>query len=203
MATDRNSVVVSAFEDEDRAQRAVTELKSAGFNDDQIGFAMRGGESVAASTGDGDTETSGMSDTDTRGGTREGGVMGAITGASLGSIIGAAAALLIPGIGPVLAGGILGAALTGAAVGAATGGLAGALREWGFSEHEATYYHGELAAGRTIVTVRADGRQDEARAILQRNGGYDSSGRGGTMSAYSGTTDSDTNAMRDRDEDGS
>src|SRR5687767_14237774 len=154
-----------------------TELKSAGFNEGQIGFAMRGGESVAASTGAGDTTTTGMSDTDTRGGTREGGVMGAVTGASLGSIVGAAAALLIPGIGPVVAGGILGAALTGAAVGAATGGLAGALREWGFSEHEATYYHGELEAGRTIVTVRADGRQDEARAILQRNGAYDASSR--------------------------
>ncbi len=183
MAMNQNSVVVGVFEDEDSAQRAVTELKSAGFDEGQIGFALRGGDSVAASAGDGDTETSGMSDTDTRGGTREGGVMGAVTGASLGSIIGAAAALLIPGFGPVLAGGILAAALTGAAVGAATGGVAGALREWGFSEEEATYYHGELEAGRTIVTVRADGRQDEARAILQRNGGYDTSSRGGTTTA--------------------
>jgi uncharacterized protein (TIGR02271 family) len=195
MATNQNSVVVGVFEDEERAQRAVTELKSAGFDDGQIGFAMRGGESVSADMGDGDTETTGMSDTDTRGGTREGGVMGAITGASLGSIVGAAAALLLPGVGPVLAGGILAAALTGAAVGAATGGLAGALREWGFSEHEAAYYHGELEAGRTIVTVRADGREDEARAILQSNGGYDAGTRGSTMSAYTGT--SNRNATTD------
>ena len=117
--------------------------------------------------------------------------MGAITGASLGSIIGAAAALLIPGFGPVLAGGILASALTGAAVGAATGGVAGALREWGFSEEEATYYQGELETGRMILTVRAAGRQDEARAIIQRNGGYDEGSRGGTMNAYTGTTDRD------------
>jgi len=44
---------------------------------------------------------------------------------------------LIPGIGPVIAGGILGAALTGAAVGATAGGLFGALREWGLPEEEA------------------------------------------------------------------
>lgn len=193
MDSNQNSAVAGVFGDQAQAEQAVADLRSAGFAENQIGYAVRG-EGDRVTTGDvdsGDTGGGGTSDPDARGGTREGGVMGAITGASFGSIVGAAAALLLPGIGPVVAGGILATALTGAAVGAAAGGIVGALREWGFSEEEATYYQGELETGRTIVTVRADGRQDEARAILQRNGGYDEGSRSGTMNVYTGTTDRD------------
>jgi uncharacterized protein (TIGR02271 family) len=53
------------------------------------------------------------------------------------------------------------------------GGLIGALVGAGVPEEEAGYYEGEFKAGRTIVTVTADGREDEARSILRHFGAYD------------------------------
>ena len=85
---------------------------------------------------------------------------------------------VIPVIGPAIAGGTLGILLSNAAAGAAAAGLAGALIGSGIPEEDARYYHGEFEAGRTIVTVKADGRYDEATAILRRNGAYDMSTRG-------------------------
>lgn len=177
MDNDTRQAAIGVFDDRAQAEQAVDELRREGFTEDQIGFATRGEQTTEVrdiGTGSGDTDTSGVaSDTDTRGGTREGLAMGAVTGASLGSIIGAAVAILVPGIGPVLAGGILTAALTGAAVGAATGGIAGALREWGFSENEATYYQGEFEAGRVLVTARPNDMSQRQMAveIIRRNGG--------------------------------
>jgi len=93
----------------------------------------------------------------------------AVSGAVLGGFLGAAGALLIPGIGPVVAGGILITALGGAAIGATTGGVIGAFVNMGLPEHNAHHYAREFEAGRTIVTVKTDGRQQEAFDILRRD----------------------------------
>ena len=93
----------------------------------------------------------------------------AVSGAVLGGFLGAAGALLIPGIGPVVAGGILITALGGAAIGATTGGVIGAFVNMGLPEHDAHHYTREFEAGRTIVTVKTDGRQQEAFDILRRD----------------------------------
>lgn len=55
--------------------------------------------------------------------------------------------------------------------------IAGALIGLGIPEEEAKYYEGEVKAGRTLVTVKADGRYDEACALLRRFGGYEYSNR--------------------------
>ncbi|HEX6554743.1 MAG TPA: hypothetical protein VF026_18400 [Ktedonobacteraceae bacterium] len=47
------------------------------------------------------------------------------------------------------------------------------LKRMGVPEEEARYYQNELDNGRIIVTVQADGRQEEVRPILERNGAYD------------------------------
>jgi uncharacterized protein (TIGR02271 family) len=155
------STVVGVFDNRDQADRAVEELRRMGFRDDQIGYAMRGGDNtVAESTGNAAGE-------------------GLATGAVIGGLVGAAAALLIPGIGPVVAGGVLASVLGGAAVGAAAGGILGALVGMGIPEDEATYYEGEFQAGRILVTVKADTRAAEAREVLRRFGAYDVENRGG------------------------
>ncbi len=41
------------------------------------------------------------------------------------------------------------------------------------AEEEAHTFEDELAAGHAAVTVHADGREEEARAILKRHGGFD------------------------------
>jgi uncharacterized protein (TIGR02271 family) len=155
MATTERTTVVGAFDNRQDAEKAVEELHRAGFRDDQIGFATRGAESD-------------IGEPESKAG--EGAAGGLLTGGVIGGILGALAAGLIPGIGPVIAGGILAGVLGGAAVGAAAGGLIGALMGMGVPEEEASYYNREFESGRTIVTVKADGRYDEARAILQRYG---------------------------------
>jgi hypothetical protein len=73
----------------------------------------------------------------------------------------------------VIAGGTLATILANAAGGAAIGGVIGALTGAGIPEDEARYYQNEFEAGRTIVTVKADKRCDEAMMILRRHGAYD------------------------------
>jgi len=73
--------------------------------------------------------------------------------------------------------------LSNAAAGAGIAGLVGALIGAGVPEHEARYYHQEFEAGRTIVTVHADGRADEAMAILRRFGAYDMNTRSATTAS--------------------
>jgi uncharacterized protein (TIGR02271 family) len=158
--TNPRTTVVGAFERRADAERAVEELQRAGFRDDQIGFATRGGDAAPGSTT--------IEETGSHAGS--GAASGLLTGGVIGGILGALAAGLIPGIGPVIAGGILSGVVGGAAVGAAAGGLLGALAGMGVPEEEAHHYNREFEAGRTIVTVRAGDRYDEARAIMQRFG---------------------------------
>src|SRR5512135_2350205 len=156
MTTEQRSTVVGVFEDRRQADTAINELRQAGFREDQIGVATRRaeGETLEATTAE------------------EGSRAGA--GAGLGGLVGLGViAGVIPVIGPVIAGGTLAAILANAAGGAAIGGLVGALAGSGILEEEARYYQGEFEAGRTIVTVKADGRYDEAVTILRRHGAYD------------------------------
>lgn len=160
MTTTRRTTVVGVFDNDDQVRRAIDALKHAGFRDDQIGFIRR--------RADGGTDT----------GTRV--ASGVVGGGVLGGVLGAAASLLIPGLGPAIAGGILAATLGGAAIGAAAGGIIGALTDIGVPEEEARYYQGEFEAGRVIVTVRADGREQEARNILRQYGARDATDRAGS-----------------------
>ena len=52
------------------------------------------------------------------------------------------------------------------------------LVSMGVPEEEARYYQGELELGRTIVTVEAGDRREDALEILHSNGGYDATTRG-------------------------
>src|SRR4051812_35627756 len=180
MKAQQRSIIVGVFDDHREADRAVDELRKAGFRDDQIGVAMRHDQ------GAGDT-----ADTvdDTHAGS--GAVTGILAGLGLGALAGLGVLSgVIPVVGPAIAAGTLGVILSNAAAGAAVAGLAGALIGYGVPEEEAKYYHSEFEAGRAIVTVAADGRYDEAHAILHRHGAYDMSTRGavagGTKTAATG-----------------
>jgi hypothetical protein len=162
------STVVGVFERQSDVNGALDDLYRAGFKDDQIGVVAHG---------EGRTTTTDAGRPGTTEDRAEGAVSGAVTGGALGAVLGAAAALAIPGVGPVLAGGILASALGGAAIGAAAGGILGALTDMGVPEEDARYYETEFRGGRTLLTVRATGRADEARNILQRHGAYDVSSR--------------------------
>jgi len=171
MAT--RSVVVGVFSDQTKAQEAIRELRRVGFQEDQIGVAGRQG--IESTTG---------SSPPVGGSTAVGAGVGAVAGAGTGALWALGIAVgAVPAIGPVIAGGLLASVLASAAGTAAVGGLVGALVGLGISENEARYYESEFSAGRTVVTVRANGRSSEAAEILLNHGGYDMSSRSGTGTA--------------------
>jgi len=178
MSTSKRTVAVGVFEDRQQAQRAVDELRRAGFRDDQIGVAAREGEGFRGGTA--------VSETGSK--AEEGALTGALAGAGVGGLwgIGIAAGLL-PAIGPVIAGGTLAAILASAATGAAVATIVGALVGMGIPEEEAHYYESEFKSGRVIVTVKAENRYDEAMTIIRRYHGYDMSSRRQTAASTTTT----------------
>jgi len=100
---------------------------------------------------------------------REDEATGAITGGIVGGVLGVAVSLLIPVLGPAFAGGFLITAFS-AALGAVTGSFLGAFVALGVPEEEARHYEHEFKAGRTILTIKTDDRQQQALNILHRHG---------------------------------
>jgi uncharacterized protein (TIGR02271 family) len=176
------SVAVGLFHDPEDAREAIGALKDAGFHGDDISVLMpdRGQtRDMAAETG-------------TKAG--EGAATGLVTGGILGGVGGflvGIGALAIPGVGPFIAAGALATTLGGAAVGAGVGAIAGALIGMGIPKEEAEYYEGEVRGGRTLVTVRAGARMDEADAILHDFGAYDVEHRDGAPTARTEATTRD------------
>jgi uncharacterized protein (TIGR02271 family) len=169
MTTSDRSTVVGVFEDTAEARRAIEALKEAGFT----------GEHISVLAPDRDDTRAVAEETGTRAGedAAKGAVAGGILGGLGGWLVGIGA-LAIPGVGPLLAAGAFATALGGAAIGAGVGAIAGALVGMGVPQEHAEYYEGEVKSGRTLVTVSADGRYDEAQRLLRDYGAYDVESRG-------------------------
>jgi hypothetical protein len=150
--------IVGIFTDRSVAERAIRELKNAGFTDREIGVAMLDGDEqrdLAEKTGSTAAEAA---------------ATGAISGGIVGGLIGLLGSLLIPGVGPIVVGGLLASTLTGAGIGAAAGGIIGALMGLGVPEADARHFDSGLRSGAVLVTVQAGPRLPEALAILERHG---------------------------------
>ena len=149
--------IVGLFKDVPDARQAIERLQAAGFADDKIGVAMR----------DRTQQEEIRSDTGTKAaqGAASGAVGGGIVGGLLGLLAGVGA-LAIPGVGPVIAGGVLGSTLAGAGIGAAAGGIGGALIGLGLREDEAKHFEQALQGGGVLVAVEPGTRYAEARRIL-------------------------------------
>lgn len=156
-------VVIGIFTERAQAECAEKELRRAGFKENQLGVAMR-------DEGNRDARAEGGEQGNKAG---EGATKGLVTGGVVGGLLAAAAAMLLPGVGPVLAGGILATMVAGAATGAVAGGVLGSLVGLGIPEEEARYYEQQFEAGRIIMTARANGRHEEATRILRSCGSYD------------------------------
>jgi hypothetical protein len=106
-----------------------------------------------------------------------GGTVGAAIGVAAGLELGAAAAasLFVPGVGPVLAFGLIGAALLGSS-GAFTGMVAGEALDdkisSGLPHDEVFVYEDALRKGRSVVVAMAedDDRVEAMRVALEENG---------------------------------
>ena len=147
--------VAGIFATRTAAEEAVREINSLGIPSDRIALLTPGmsDKKIEQTVPIEDAEQPGIGGA--MGGT-VGGAMGVAGGASLGA---AAASLLVPGVGPVIAGGILGAALLGAG-GTVTGIAAGqALEEeleGGLPHDEIYLYEDALRQRRSVVVAFVD-----------------------------------------------
>lgn len=148
-------IVSYLFDDHDQARRAVAELERAGFTANEVSLVARA---------DDGTLTNEPLD-----------VSGAATGAEIGGVAGAGAGILaalgvlaIPGIGPVVAAGMLATTLVTATGGAVAGGLIGALTDFGVDAADADVYAEGIRRGSSLVTVRtSEDRWQEADSLLR------------------------------------
>jgi hypothetical protein len=153
MATKDRDTAVGVFTDFTHAEEAIEELRSSGFASEQIGFVADDPAKMEAPQVESGTQAG------------KGAAIGATVGAALGL---AAAAVVLPVAGPVIVGGLLAGALGGAATGVASGGILGALIGLNVPEEEARHCEQQLHSGRSLVTVHAGDRYEEAVAILRR-----------------------------------
>jgi hypothetical protein len=166
-------IASAVFDSREEAERALSDLRSEGINEDAISIIGRHGEQDSSVRVDDDDAGEAAGD----------GVKGALGGAIAGGLLGVAA-LAIPGVGPLAAAGAIasgaipGAAAIGAGIGAAGGGLLGLMKDHGVSDDDATYYESRIKDGGTFLSVDADKANrpiDEIRELLYRNGGHNSS----------------------------
>jgi len=115
-------------------------------------------------------------------------LMGALKGSVLGGALGLGA-LFIPGVGPLLAAGVLASAIGGAAIGAAVGGEAGVEEERGIAgadlaavligrgvpEAEARVYEAHIRDNAILLAVQADSEEGAvlANQLFTQHGGAD------------------------------
>src|SRR5262245_15475334 len=141
------------YDSYNQARSAVEGLEKAGFSPSEVSLVSRyrDDEVLADDAG-------------------SGAAAGAATGAIVGGGTGLLAALgiiAIPGIGPLVAAGVLATTLAGAAGGGALGGLIGALLNYGVGEDDAQVYAEGVRRGSSLVTVQTDDvRAAQADAIL-------------------------------------
>jgi outer membrane lipoprotein SlyB len=161
--------VVGVFKTTYDAQRGLDRVLSVGVANDKVSILMPGSsDREVAAVPVSETEQPGM-----------GAAVGSLVGGSVGVAggFGAGAALasfLVPGVGPILAGGLIGASLLGLG-GAATGAVAGEAfedRVSGIPRDELYVYEDALRSGHSIVIAEADDElhADAVRQALVESG---------------------------------
>ena len=173
----KNIAVYGIYRDRPMVERAVDQLKGAGFRNADISvlFPEGGGTKVFAV----EKETKAPEGAATGAGT------GAVVGGALGWLVGIGA-LAIPGLGPFIAAGPIMAALAGAGAGGLAGGIAGALIGMGIPEYEANRYEGRIKEGGILLSVHADDKdwKNKGKDILKETGAEDIGFKGESSADY-------------------
>jgi hypothetical protein len=164
--------VTALFDGRENAERAVSELKSAGIPGSAISLLWLAGQFMDDKT----RWSEGHSTLSVARAVAGGGVAGAMLGVAV---------LAVPGVGPVAAvGAIVGSAFSSVAavsgvIGAAGGAIAKMLSDHDVDGVSATYYQQQVRRGKIFVSVdtRIAKDQDEVvRRVIRLNGGRASSG---------------------------
>lgn len=190
----KNKAVFCIAKNLNNAEQIVTQLRKAGFSDEDISILYSektGG--VRATTGDWESPDSSRNLDTQKPMHKKTGTLGhekhtkapegAATGATAGGVIGGTLGLLagigslaIPGMGPFIAAGPIMAAIAGSAIGGSVGLLTGALVGMGIPEYEAVHYAESLKSGKNVlISVHTENSNeiDKAKEIFERNGAVD------------------------------
>ena len=143
------------------AQTAARQLIRSGIASQNITFVASKADGRRPSNGDSATSS------------------GAASGAAVGSVVGIGAGIMaalgvpaIPGLGPLVAAGILATTIVTTTGGVLAGSLIGGLIEYGSDEKNAHVYAQGVRRGGTFISVRsADDQAASVDAIMRRNGG--------------------------------
>jgi hypothetical protein len=158
--------IAAIFESHADAERAAQRLTSLGFSRDHIAVLSPGARvRDAVPTDEGEAPGTGAA---------IGAVVGGATGAAVGMPLGAAISLMVPGIGPVIALGVIGAALFGAG-GAAVGSALETTLTQGVPRDDLFIYEDALRQGRSVVVALTEDEPaaERAREALTAAGGVD------------------------------
>lgn len=150
---------VGVFDDLEKAERTIDELRHAGFQADEIGIIGHVGQQA---------ET--VPTPPAMHAPEENAINGIIRGGILGTLVGVLVSIVIPGMGEVTGTGRWFEIIGGAALGAAVGGVLIAFSSLLFTRPRTRFYAGELEKGRFIVTVKNPRRKEEAVLLLRRQG---------------------------------
>jgi len=146
------STVIGVFNVRSDAERAVSALRSQGFNSEEINIISKRTED--------EEDNENFYDDDISDGALTGGAIGGLGGLLLG-----AGALMIPGIGPIVAAGPIAAAIGGAM----TGGIAGGLIDWGIPSEAGERYEQHVAQGGILAIIRTNtDKVQQAAQILRQ-----------------------------------
>src|SRR2546421_4566109 len=161
--------IVGIFESHTQAEKAVMQLYQAGTPVDRITLLAPGAsEAQLNAVRTTETEQPGM-------GKALGATVGGAIGVAGGASLAGAASFFIPGVGPVIAAGLLGAAILGV-TGAVGGAKAGEALEEGIADglpHDELFlYEDAIRKGRSVVIAFAEGAEqaEKERQVLAQSG---------------------------------
>lgn len=155
--------VIGVFNSRRDAENAVSQLRTQGFNNEEISIVSKDSRQQ--------NNKNQTYDDDITDGALTGGTLGGLGGLLLGTgVVASVGAMAIPGIGPVIASGPIAAAIGGAVA----GGIAGGLIDWGIPAEASQRYEKSVAQGGILAVVRTGSNKvDTAAQILRQYGATD------------------------------
>ena len=164
---DKHTAVFGIYPEAEKAEQAVSLLKSTLFPSDSLSVLLPDHESKEKFGHEKHTKAPE--------GTTAGGITGGVIGSLIGLMAGAGAPFTFPGVGLLLAAGPIAGALAGLGAGVAAGGIAGALIGMGIPEYEAKRYDNQLRGGGVLLSVHCDTSEQikAAKELLKLTGAED------------------------------
>ena len=157
MNTPNEPSAIGVYDDLDKAEHAINELRRAGFMSDDIG--------IIGHVADENVPTPA-----TMHAPEENAINALARGGTMGAVVGVFVILVIPGLGEVSGLGRWFELAGGAALGFVTCGVLVAFSSFLFSGPRTRLYAAELEKGNFIVTVKNPARKEEAVSVLRRQG---------------------------------